>query len=208
MNLKEKLASTLNEYTDDEGGTIGFLLNKRMPPNKWHNFGDVNYMEYGGDQLKWDGGNLIEIFNFSGEPTDGAWYVSQGSFSITDLVMLSDDAEVESTNVAEWPLDKLELTEYGKGVADTVGATDGDLLSIILGVFGYGGHTDTEAITGDTVAQALSEKFGIEITAEEVLGNLMDNDKSDAMDKAGFNKTLSTYVQEYLREQLPSDLDI
>lgn len=114
----------------------------------WQNYGDINYIEYGGTQVRYDGRGGFELYDLT-TPDSGypGFILSYGAVD-------ADELFVGRVNLST-PISELEPTSYANSVARFVGAKwyDGEMdaedlgeyvFNVILGVRGYGGYMEDE----------------------------------------------------------------
>ena len=127
--------------------TIGDSIN--LPVSQWQNYGDLDYLVYGGDQLRWDGDSMVEIFTLHTPDGGGeGWHIMEGAIWVEDLIENAKDLnERYGDNPSSWPAAEATPSKYAKDVMSFVGQagddySEIDMLSVLLGVSGYGGYTE------------------------------------------------------------------
>lgn len=78
-----------------------FIENYLVPQDTWQNYGDVNYVDYGGIQLKYFNSN-IEIFELITPDSHGEdfFLLFYGSLSLSDIILnYSEDMPLNSVKI-------------------------------------------------------------------------------------------------------------
>jgi len=130
--------------------TLGDALKKLK--KGWENFGDVNYVDYGGVMVNYDGNGGFELIDFT-TPDSGfeGYLLQEGYYDIEDLFTASEGSVSEDTLISDLFLSKegKRITQLG-GLRMDDGMNASDLARFILAavsmVPSYGGHLSEDRV--------------------------------------------------------------
>jgi len=155
----------------------------------FNNYGDVDYITYGGDQLKFD--PEYDTFEIVGlyTPDDGAggWTLNEAHVNLNDLLYNQRSEDDRRSLPDDLPLYSVDLTDRAKKLASVVGkegefdtmreeaANEGDtphadfvaelLVHLLLGVTGYSGYTEHRTLVELPNGLTLRDTYGDEEAA-------------------------------------------
>lgn len=135
---------------------IGKFINDYLiPKDKWQNHGDVNYVEYGGTQLKYVDRNSIDILELVTPDSnrEDSFLLFSGCVTLSDIILnYSENQSIESVEI---DLEKLNGVVSFIGIENLIkefySSRDPKILKLIIdsiccGAISYGltGQLDTE----------------------------------------------------------------
>ena len=160
--------------------SVAIFVKKYFNNTKFQNYGDVNYVEYGGTQIRFGGSvdmRYAEIYDLSGLDSGYDGWVLTGSTIGFDDIFSNYDPNL--------PISMLEFSPKMDGVISFVGASDSiedfyssgdpnDLVSaiynILTGINAYGGYDDGSPQTWNI--QDMDDEDEIAQVQEEVESDL------------------------------------
>lgn len=151
-----------------------FIEKYLVPQDKWQNYGDVNYVEYGGIQLRYLGSSIdiVELITPDSHGED-FFLLSSGWLSLSDIVLnYSEDMDIASVKINSEKMEGIiSFIGIEKYIEDFYKSYDPKSLkyiidSICCGAISYG-------LTGDVDREWHFKNYEDEVKEDDSIENYM-----------------------------------